>query len=499
MNTVVKGLTSQYLALGFNSIESMAVKYCGGIADDAHCGTSPPGCGGESAWVCNVRKRFTALGGSPADLRYLDCPADCNRNCEVFGNEVTVVVGQVSGNYGLAVCRSADADNDLEVFGNEVTLGVLSVSYGCDEADAQSNFRCGVNSHSFSQVAEFEVWPVAAKRGDAISFPIVVKKAGGVLGSANLDIDYPSTVITEPLCVIDPRVIGGQELITTTVADHKRRLSFVDASHFPAPVVTDGVIATCTAQVLSNAPIGIYPFASSRNAVGDQYGARPSSLITISGGIQVLSDTAPTPTPGPGCEVGRPMGSTWDALSRSLLMIGLVPLVIRMVSRRERGGCRPFTIVVLVCLATAAQAGQAEAPLGIAGSSGHWRLANAGRTSEAVMTAPQVGDEQRKWFVTEVKQDGRQVSGRLAMVGASFMSIGRFDVTVSPGGHFAGTVVDEDAKQVATVEGRVTRHGIKGAFTAVNDEIGDFSWAAPLPDAWNSIHRQVGGSVEGGD
>jgi Tol biopolymer transport system component len=60
-----------------------------------------------------------------------ECAVDCNRDGQVFANEILLAIGIFAGNLGLDVCPAADISGDSEVFANEVLIGIQNFANGC--------------------------------------------------------------------------------------------------------------------------------------------------------------------------------------------------------------------------------------------------------------------------------------------------------------------------------------------------------------------------------
>lgn len=67
----------------------------------------------------------------PAEESAVSCAGDCNRDGEVFGNEITTVVQMMAGQVLLSECPAGDSDGDGEVTVTDVTRAVISLGRGC--------------------------------------------------------------------------------------------------------------------------------------------------------------------------------------------------------------------------------------------------------------------------------------------------------------------------------------------------------------------------------
>lgn len=63
--------------------------------------------------------------------RRCECAVDCNRDGQVFANEILLAIGIFAGNLDLAQCPAADINGDTQVFTNEVLTGIQNFALGC--------------------------------------------------------------------------------------------------------------------------------------------------------------------------------------------------------------------------------------------------------------------------------------------------------------------------------------------------------------------------------
>jgi hypothetical protein len=396
-----------------------------------------------------------------------DCTGDCNLDGDVFGNEITVGVNVMAGRTPLTECLSADQNGDGEIFGNEITIGVANLGYGC--------FARG--GDTLNHTATFEIWGAIGKRGDPITFPVVVTNGATQIGALNVDLEYPANVITTPICDKDPRLPIGHSFETADVTGVRKRIALVDRWTYPAPTVTDGVVATCQAQILASAPFGQHMVTLHRNGMGDAVGNVLPSSVT-SGTIHVFDPDEPLVI---SCAIQPPQ----VASTIEVLLLGLLPVALwirRRIDHWKR--CQVYLLVITVGLALPALEAGAQPLVGAGGS---WRVIEAAPETTRLAAS----DAQHTWHVCDVHRDGNVLSGRIALVGASFISIGRFYGHVSATGRFAGNITDSEGTRVATVHGEITTNGLVGEFAATNGDRGEWAWTAPSAAAWMALYEDL--------
>jgi hypothetical protein len=88
------------------------------------------------------------------------------------------------------------------------------------------------------------------------------------------------------------------------------------------------------------------------------------------------------------------------------------------------------------------------------------------------------------------------MTGQLALIGASFLSVGTFRADLLPGGRIEGVLVDGEGRSVATMSAKVSGWGVRGRFEAQNGETGEWSWQAPFPRQWAEFHKRAGDEEE---
>lgn len=171
-----------------------------------------------------------------------------------------------------------------------------------------------------------------------------------------------------------------------------------------------------------------------------------------------------------------------------------------------------YTLMVVVCLVFPVALASAEQP--VTALDGPWWLARAGVPDPLVicMAAPlkvQTGKQAlltlqlhgagigtdapaaESWHVTDIKVDGHAATGRIALVGASFLSVGDFFLALDDAGTLDGRITDETGTEVAAVAGTVTPTGAEGRFDAYNGESGTWSWNAPSAAQFQTMRQTL--------
>jgi hypothetical protein len=118
--------------------------------------------------------------------------------------------------------------------------------------------------------------------------------------------------------------------------------------------------------------------------------------------------------------------------------------------------------------------------------------ATAGKSSATLPGMPLArSSAEPQWFISEVKRSGLTLRGRIAIVGASFLSVGQFEGSLDLSGNLAGVMLDKGGNRVATVTGEVTDEGFSGLVLADNGEVGEWSWKSPDPKHLRKTLREA--------
>jgi hypothetical protein len=384
------------------------------------------------------------------------CTGDCNLDGVVTVNEILLMVNNALA--GTLGCVPGDHSGDGKITVNEIIAAVNKALNGCSAG-------AGGGGGAGGGTAQIQIWPIAGYRGSNQVIPIVVSSANNQGAGLNVDLVYPTNVITAPQCVIDPAVPDNHALYYSDVAAGRRRLLLVDTSAYPSPAFPDGTVLSCTVTILSNAPYGTYDLPGDSGTLSDGWGNEIPSVVGT-GRITVQQPG------GGGCSTTGPSN-----FGGQLALLAL--LWLRMwVGRRFRSlqVRRGVTIAVLLALTLVAGTAFAQTR-GAAG--GTWGQLEGG----AVQRVAKRG-VQRSWHIRDLQISGRTVSGQLALVGASFFRLGTFEATVvagSKGNQLAGTIRDSKGNEVATLTGTVTATGLQGEIVAKTGEVGEWSWETPEP------------------
>jgi hypothetical protein len=388
---------------------------------------------------------------------------------------------------------------------DEILQAVFGAIIGCSSPD---------NAPLISNNVAIEVWGGSARQGRVIKFPVIVRNGAGLVGGLNVDVVYPTAVLTSPTCKIDPNfgkecnerqsdageacatdsdcVPGGPEscipsrtLYFGEVVPGRKRLVMFDELRAPARPLPDGVVARCEARILDDATIGTHPLAATDSAVGDLYGHRPPSSSSAG------SITVKPPCSGLCCALTRCESRGED------LWLLVLPAVLLWAWRPRAGRGRHLAAgtAVLAYLAAAAPA-RADS---VTAANGEWipvggaALSFAAQealpeapSAPAATSAPSTGSGvPQAWFVDEVRLEGGFVRGRLALTGAGFLAIGSFEAPI-PGTELQteGPLTDANGESVGTVWAMVTPTGLEGSVSGLSGEFGLWWWTAPDAESW---------------
>ncbi|MGH3644235.1 MAG: right-handed parallel beta-helix repeat-containing protein [Mycobacterium sp.] len=214
------------------------------------------------------------------------CEGDCS-NC----SDNAVTIGELirSVNWALGPPGSGrqciDKNNNQVVAINELIRAVNRSLDGCPAPGGQSLLgsggegllAAGGGGEGFAPLsssgdAELAIPALTARRGMSVAFTVLAREANNQTSGFNADIGFPTTVMTVPNCTGDPRLPGGLQLTTSSPASGALRLLLIDLGEYPVPPFPDGFVATCSAMILSNAPLGNHTLSVSAVTMSDQWG-----------------------------------------------------------------------------------------------------------------------------------------------------------------------------------------------------------------------------------
>lgn len=86
----------------------------------------------------------------------------------------------------------------------------------------------------------------------------------------------------------------------------------------------------------------------------------------------------------------------------------------------------------------------------------------------------------QRWHLQINRGSDGWVRGRIRIEGSPFVTDGIVEGRIA-GDTIVGTIADDNGSQVATFQGTVTQKGMFGTYTAVDGEVGEWSWAGKPP------------------
>jgi hypothetical protein len=203
----------------------------------------------------------------------------CLGDCSTCDNLVMVneIIRGVNWALGLVAspgqCFDKDASGTVTI--DELITAVNHSLYGCPDDGGDS--LAGGRNESMSILtdesgdAAVVVTSVTGTRGTSVAFQVLVRDGNSETGGVNVDVGFPTSAMTTPSCKISPRLPGGLDLNKNTPASGKVRLVLVNTGEYPVPTFPDGVIATCSAFIPSNAAVGSYTLSATAVTISNQW------------------------------------------------------------------------------------------------------------------------------------------------------------------------------------------------------------------------------------
>ncbi len=430
-----------------------------------------------------------------ADFECL-CVGDCDGDGSVGVAELVRGVKIVTEGEPIETCPAFDRDWNAVLTVDELISGARSALDGC---------RSG-RVRDVSHGAMFSMWSASGAPGDRVSFPIVVKDEDQEgLAGLNFEFRYPTEVLADVTCLREETLPADYEMSVRSSAG-RVKIAYVDPQlHYPAPRFREGVVAVCEARIRRQARPGTYPLNVEVAATADELGRKRPVIEVAEASVRV---TGPGQPPG-GCSLAAGSGPR----AGSLLLLAAGALLLWLARRPRRG----LAIVLALALLGAPAPTSAGNAGGTPNAGGTWSRTAAGASEGRTFkgggqpTVPgQVarrlgrGGKRpprgagRRWYVRDLRPDGRGVTGEVAICGASFLSVGTIHLESAGGRRVRGELRDREGRVVAEVSGRLRGRVLRGRFAARNGEEGRWQWRLPKRLGARRL-RDVLQAVEAGD
>jgi len=95
------------------------------------------------------------------------------------------------------------------------------------------------------------------------------------------------------------------------------------------------------------------------------------------------------------------------------------------------------------------------------------------------LTRPDAGQSVQRWGVEALRFKDGQLRGRIEISGSKLCDAANIEGEMSGRG-VAGTLVDDEGKELATFEGALTRNGAFGTYRDRTGEVGNWVWEGEL-------------------
>jgi Tol biopolymer transport system component len=209
-----------------------------------------------------------------------ECGGDCNRDGNVFGNEISIAVSILGDpeTTPLSECPAADIifPLDGEVMGNEITLAVLNLGYGCPG----EGLPLELMRDRTEETRTITIGPGQGSPGGQAVVTVDVS-GGDEVATTQFDLLFDSSVLSlSPLtdCALDPRLRATHTLGVfepqrpAPPAGIRRVRFFVGDLVFPVQSFDAGPLFSCTFGIAPSAGQGTALVAGERLNIGDASG-----------------------------------------------------------------------------------------------------------------------------------------------------------------------------------------------------------------------------------
>ncbi len=221
------------------------------------------------------------------------CSSDCNEDCETTIDEIITGVNIGLGIYGLDHCVAADQDGDGQVTVRDIVTGVNG---------ALSDDSCGFPSggNLIAMTTNLAIGNPQGVRGTTVTVDVAINGAANVATGAQLDILFDPAVLTiaDPSsnCALGTALNPQDHMLGASLPaspappsgrDRLRILVVPTLSHSPLLPLSDGTIASCTFQILGDAPLGPSALTAELAEVVDASGNVVQFVTTADGEVMV--------------------------------------------------------------------------------------------------------------------------------------------------------------------------------------------------------------------
>jgi hypothetical protein len=213
-----------------------------------------------------------------------DCVGDCNCNGQVTVDELVDGVKIALGTAIVGTCPQFDDNSDDKVTVDELVNGVNNGLHGCAVGGGGGGAAGG------GQTVTLQIGSNSTYAGSTVEIPISVSGGQGALSAAQIDVVYDPQVLTNPSCLLDPR-LAGHTLNTSfpaepPVAPNQERLRLLVMDMGGSATFADGPIIVCRFDLPSTAANGFYPLWGQEAYASDGQG-NPFPTMVTSGTVAV--------------------------------------------------------------------------------------------------------------------------------------------------------------------------------------------------------------------
>lgn len=135
-----------------------------------------------------------------------------------------------------------------------------------------------------------QIGSASGARGANVTIPVTLSGGGGTIAATQLDLNYPTAVLSNPSCVKAAR-LTSHALSTAAPASPpppsgKTRLRTLIADLGAASTFSDGQLLSCTFTIKTTAPTGTHSIPGDLQVVSDHAGNEPPSAV-LNGAVTV--------------------------------------------------------------------------------------------------------------------------------------------------------------------------------------------------------------------
>jgi hypothetical protein len=205
------------------------------------------------------------------------CVGDCNRDYAVTVDETIMMTNIALGSIAITDCLRGDRNSDNMITVDEIIEAVNNALNGCPTGTTAPVGGAGpVAGPIPGSAITQDIGSASGLRGSMITIPVTITNTADMVGGAQLDLLYPTAILSNPRCVKAAR-LTHHSLSTSfpssppaAAGSTRMRALIVDLD--AASTFDDGRLFRCSFTINPTAPPGTYAIFGELQNVSDSVG-----------------------------------------------------------------------------------------------------------------------------------------------------------------------------------------------------------------------------------